>query len=211
MSAHAGVFLLLLPLLAVQLYQKLENEYQINETPISKKPFPAWTVAGLTALLVLPLLLFGRSLWEMTVMSFIFLNLSLVFFIDLRYHLIPNRLVLSLAILSLLLRLIDTEPDVWYTPLTGLVAGAGSLVLFALLSRGGIGLGDIKFAAAAGLLFNHQQAFSFLLLACALAFPAAAFLVMTGKKRAGDSIAFGPYLTLSGWLVCLLEFLMPRM
>ncbi|WP_437796119.1 prepilin peptidase [Mitsuokella multacida] len=68
------------------------------------------------------------------------------------------------------------------------------------LSRGGIGLGDVKYAAAFGIWLGWQG--TLLALALSLALGACLVLVLLGTGRLGrrDRLAFGPFLSAGAYL-----------
>ena len=76
--------------------------------------------------------------------------------------------------------------------LTG--AGTGSLpaLAFSLLTRGGVGLGDVYLLAAAGLLLGWRSLLTALVVGCLLGGAFAALLLVTKRKSRKDSIPFAP-------------------
>lgn len=114
--------------------------------------------------------------------------------IDWRHKIIPDKL--NLAGLMLGVPLIFESQEIFWSSVAGFFAGGALLLAIALVSRGGMGGGDIKLAAVLGLLLGWQH----LLVALFLAFVAgsAAGLVMLGLKiiRLKEPVPFGPYLSL---------------
>lgn len=114
--------------------------------------------------------------------------------IDLRHKIIPDELNLAGVILGLPLMLESRE--VLISSIIGFLAGGGLLFVIALLSRGGMGGGDIKLAAVLGLLLGWKQ----LLVALFLAFVAGSVIgmamLMLKLARLREPIPFGPYLAL---------------
>jgi leader peptidase (prepilin peptidase)/N-methyltransferase len=84
--------------------------------------------------------------------------------------------------------------------LGGLVAGGAPLLAIRILSHEGLGGGDVKLAAAGGLWLGWQHAFLALALASWIGGLAAIVLLLSGKKRGGDEVAFGPFLSLGIWI-----------
>ncbi|HHX74178.1 MAG TPA: prepilin peptidase, partial [Firmicutes bacterium] len=83
-----------------------------------------------------------------------FALLLVIFFIDLDHQLIPNRLVLLLAALVPVRLLAGEVPLVQAA--AGMLLGGGLFSLLAVLSRGGMGGGDIKLVAVLGLWFGWR-------------------------------------------------------
>ncbi|MDD3654491.1 MAG: prepilin peptidase [Desulfotomaculaceae bacterium] len=121
--------------------------------------------------------------------------------IDLRYKIIPDRL--NLAGLILGVPLIFETKGVFWAGAAGFLAGGGLLLLIAVVSRGGMGGGDIKLAAVLGLLLGWK----YLLAALFLAFVAGSIvgLTMIALKlaRMKEPIPFGPYLALGAVVAAL--------
>ncbi|MCO7175617.1 prepilin peptidase [Sporolactobacillus kofuensis] len=77
--------------------------------------------------------------------------LMIVLVSDLDYMLIPDKLLLFFLPLFAVFRIVyPTDP--WWDAPAGLVAGFALLALIALISRGGMGGGDVKLFAIMGLL-----------------------------------------------------------
>jgi prepilin signal peptidase PulO-like enzyme (type II secretory pathway) len=106
--------------------------------------------------------------WELSVEAVIYTcmaavvssTLICIFFIDLEHMLIFNRFTITVAICGLVAAGLNTER--WYDHLIG--AAAGAIVFFAIyygsiliIKREGLGFGDVKLAAAAGLLLGWQR------------------------------------------------------
>ena len=116
---------------------------------------------------------------------------------DFHYGLIFDRLTFLMAVLGAGFH--------WHgfsgvpSLLLGAVAGGAPLLLLAVLTRGGLGGGDVKLAAAGGLWLGWKGAFLSLAIASWIGGAAAIFLLLSGRKRRGDAVAFGPFLSLGIW------------
>ncbi len=80
----------------------------------------------------------------------------------------------------------------------GLAAAGGIMLLLFLLSRGGMGFGDVKLAAVLGLWLGAEKALLCLLLAFVGGGITGILLLLTGRCRRREAIAFGPFLCLGG-------------
>lgn len=131
--------------------------------------------------------------WELRVESIIYTCMTLVvasvlicvFFIDLEHMIIFNRFTVILAVCGLVAAGLNT--DRWYDHLIG--AAAGAVVFFAIyygailvLKREGLGFGDVKLAAAAGLLLGWQK----LLLAMLIASVAGSVILLILRHARKD-------------------------
>ncbi|MHB1419245.1 MAG: prepilin peptidase, partial [Bacillota bacterium] len=115
---------------------------------------------------------------------------------------IPNSLVLFALVAGLLTNLaLQVMP--WTQVFWGFIAGGLPLYLVAFLSRGGMGGGDIKLAAVAGIFLGWQGILTGLFLAVIAAGLVGGILLLTKKKGRKDHIPFGPFIAL-GTIAALL-------
>ena len=153
--------------------------------------------ARIVTALLLVLMLTGLSLAELDRLALIRGGLFCVFLlvmavIDFRTGLLPDRGNLYLAGLGFMMA--GAMGDV-QDALLGALLGAALLFALRTLSRGGIGLGDVKYAAAFGIWLGWQG--TLLALALAFALGACLALVLLGMGWLGrrDRLAFGPFLS----------------
>lgn len=76
------------------------------------------------------------------------------------------------------------------------VAGGLSFLLLAILTRGGIGGGDIKLIASLGLWLGTEALLTITITGLILGGIAALLLLITGKKKRNEYFAYGPYFTI---------------
>jgi leader peptidase (prepilin peptidase) / N-methyltransferase len=122
--------------------------------------------------------------------------------IDIRHGIIPDWLNLTIAALGL------SKAVILAGPLAGLeAAGEGAAIgaIFWLLRRlyfaarkiQGLGLGDVKFLAAAGIWIGVAGLPLLLLVAALTALACAGVMQLAGRQLSGrTSISFGPFLAL---------------
>lgn len=125
--------------------------------------------------------------------------LEVAAFVDLEHMRIPNGLLLAGAVAGFLLNLLPGGPGLREMAL-GAVAGAGPLLAVVLASRGGMGWGDVKLAAVAGLYLGWRLALTGLFLGVLAGGVAAAGLLITRRVRRRDPIPFGPFLAAGFWV-----------
>lgn len=82
----------------------------------------------------------------------------------------------------------------------GFLLGGGLMLILALASNGGMGGGDIKFAAAFGVWLGWKFTLLALLLSFLLGGTISALLLVAGIKGRKDMIPFGPFLALGAWI-----------
>ena len=117
--------------------------------------------------------------------------------IDFRTGLLPDKGNLYLAALGLVMAtIVGSLRDA----LLGALLGAALLFALRTLSRGGIGLGDVKYAAALGIWLGWQGTLLALMLAFALGACLALVLLGIGRLGRRDRLAFGPFLSAGAYL-----------
>ena len=143
---------------------------------------------------------FSPDLFFVGIISIILVAISVI---DLKSMIIPNGLVISLAVVGVLytgLRLVFPALFIWnlmwYEPLIGFLAASLPLFLIAVLSKGGMGGGDIKLMAAAGIFLGWKGILVALLAGSLIGAIVSIILMIAGKKGRKDMIPFGPFLCL---------------
>jgi len=119
--------------------------------------------------------------------------------IDWRTFIIPNGINLVIFLLGVL-RLV-TDLANWPLYLIGMLAvGLVFLLLHVLTGGNGLGMGDVKLVAAAGLLLGWQK----MLLAVLVGSLAGSVIhIIRMRRGAGKRLAFGPYLAAGIWFSAL--------
>ena len=119
--------------------------------------------------------------------------------IDWREFIIPNGINLVIFLLGVA-RLV-TDLQNWLLYLIGMVSvGLVFLLLHAVTGGNGLGMGDVKLVAAAGLLLGWPK----MILAILVGSLSGALIHSARMKRgAGRKLAFGPYLAAGIWLAAL--------
>ena len=112
---------------------------------------------------------------------------------DIRVRRIPDTLSFSLAGVLALVRLLENS----YSPLllaAGLLGPVMLLLLVRLLMKGGIGIGDLKFAAAGGLLLPGLDWIPAMAVAALLALVTAGPWILIKQRSKHTRIPFAPYM-----------------
>ncbi len=135
--------------------------------------------------------------WQTVSMWIFFAVLVTAAVIDLQHTIIPGEILVAGCALGL--------PVIFFISLSKLTGGilgffaAGLLLLvIALVSKGGMGGGDIKLGAVMGLFLGWQGVIVALFIAFLVSGLAAIVLLATGRKGRKDAVPFGPYLALGG-------------
>ena len=134
--------------------------------------------------------------------------LLLIAVIDLRYQLVLNVLIYPAAVVALLLRFVHPGGDA----LTTLLGGAVGLIFFslvALLSRGGMGAGDVKLAALIGLMVGFPQVVWALTLGILAGGIVALFLFLTHLRDLKSYMPYAPFLCLGAAIIVIYNPVLP--
>jgi len=121
--------------------------------------------------------------------------------IDLQHQIIPDILNLAGAIAGILV-LALSDISIW-DGLAGAFIGGATMLLIAIVSRGGMGGGDIKMMAWMGLFLGAKMTLLALFLSFILGGLISFILIMTGLKKRKDFIPFGPFLAAGGFAAYL--------
>ena len=122
---------------------------------------------------------------------YIFSSLAIIFIADLKASIIPDWVVIPAIFISFL-RLFESGR--WTFALAGLAAGAFFLILYLITKGKGLGFGDVKLGVLLGLFLGYPQVVVAIFLAFLTGACLAVILIIQGKKRFGQRIAFGPFL-----------------
>jgi len=146
---------------------------------------------------------------ELGVMIFYVCLFIIIFVIDLEQGLILNKLVYPGMVVALLLAL---YPWPWFSESIGMrVANAalgggigfGILFLIAIVSRGGMGWGDVKLAALIGLATGFPLVFLAIIMGAILGGIVAVALLIAKKRKRRQTIPFGPFLAVAAMVTLL--------
>lgn len=121
---------------------------------------------------------------------------------DMRMRLIPNRLTIPAIAFALAWSAAVRVPHLT-SSLLGLTIAGGLFLVIALLSRGGMGGGDVKLAAAVGAFLGLQYSLLGLFLAFIFGALVGLVLMALGKKRRRDYLPFAPFIA-AGCLAAML-------
>ncbi|WP_238457860.1 prepilin peptidase [Desulforamulus ferrireducens] len=117
------------------------------------------------------------------------------------HYIIPGNVLIFLLIAWLVF--LPFLPVDYLNSLAGLSTAGGLLLLIALVSRGGMGMGDIKLAAVLGLYLGWPNALLAMFIACLLAGTCGMFLILFKIKSRKDIIPFAPFIALASFITLL--------
>ncbi len=193
----------LIPLLS---YLWLKGKCRYCSVPISIR-YPL--VELLTGLLfVIVFYRFGFSATGLFYLVLLYLLLA-VTLIDFEHRIVPNALVAAGLIIGLIFYLpvllsLVTEIPSWILidrlPLDGLLGflvGGGLLLIIILVSRGGMGAGDMKLMAMIGLFVGLRGVAVVLLAAFIFGALVGIIMMLLGQATRKSALPFAPYLALA--------------
>jgi len=117
--------------------------------------------------------------------------------IDLQHQLIPDAITLPGILVGLLLNLATGRMS-WVESVIGIALGGGLFFLIILVSRGGMGGGDLKLGAMLGAFLGWKALLFGLFVAIVLGGVIGAAFLATGVRGRKDPIPFGPFLAAGG-------------
>ena len=145
-----------------------------------------------------------KSVLPLALMFVLISCLILISLIDYKTQIIPDRLVGVIAISGALYNLLYSPQGIMDMLLGGVVGFAVMLLIF-IISRGGMGGGDVKLSAAVGVWLRVEGTLLFLLLAFIMGGVISSLLLVRGVKHKGDAIPFGPFLCLAAFVNILYQ------
>jgi leader peptidase (prepilin peptidase)/N-methyltransferase len=112
---------------------------------------------------------------------------------DIRYMIIPNRLLVFFLPLFVCLRL--WSPDIpWYDALLGAATGFLLIWFIIIISKGGMGAGDMKMLAMLGIILGFSKVLLTFFIAALLGSCIGIGLILFKKVKRKEPTPFAPYL-----------------
>jgi leader peptidase (prepilin peptidase)/N-methyltransferase len=125
--------------------------------------------------------------------SLLFSILIVVCFIDMENQIIPDEIIIVGLLAGIIFSSVDIQ-NLFRDYIPGALIGSGILLLIVILSRGGMGGGDIKLMAVIGIFLGWRKALLALFISFILGGIFAFVLLITRKKGMKDAVPFGPFL-----------------
>ena len=160
-------------------------------------------VEALTAaLFALAWIVFGGNVVDFAIAAALLAALVAITVIDLRYQIIPDSITLP-GVLAGLLASLASHRVSWVESVGGILLGGGLFVAVIVLSRGGMGGGDLKLGAMLGAFLGWKALLVALFIAVVLGGVSAVALLASRKLGRKDAIPFGPFLAVGGAVALL--------
>ncbi len=127
----------------------------------------------------------------------IFSCLIVIFFSDLKYHLIPDQIQLALFIFGLIF--LTFERQIFYLAffnhiIAALIVALPIFLIYFLTNGKAMGFGDVKLAFNIGFLLGVKAGFLALYFGFITGGIFGLFLILLGRKKFKSKIPFGPFL-----------------
>ena len=154
-------------------------------------------VEGVTAAtLAAAYLAFGPT-GDFIVAAVLLATLVVVTAIDLQHQLIPDVITLPGILVGLVANLAIGHVS-WLDSVIGIVVGGGLFLVIILVSRGGMGGGDMKLGAMLGAFLGWKALLLALFAAIVLGGVVGVAVLVSGLRGRKDPIPFGPFLAAGG-------------
>jgi len=132
------------------------------------------------------------------------LLVSLIFF-DYLYFIIPDKIIISILFLTLLLDIQSKRGDLLITFITGLIL-AGVFAIMYLVSKGTwIGLGDIKLIFTIGFLLGYPNGFIAIVSSVWLAALVGLGLLIAKRATPKTAIPFGSFISIVSLIILIYQ------
>ena len=170
----------------------LRGRCRYCQSPISWR-YPI--IETITGLIFLSLYLNFRISPQFFIYALLCTSLIIIAFIDLEHKIIPDVITFPGIIIGLIISL--TIPHITLiNSIKGLLIGGGLFYAIAILSRGGMGGGDIKLIAMVGSFLGWKNVLLTIFLGSFFGSIAGIALIILKKKNRKDMVPFGPFLSL---------------
>ena len=170
----------------------LRGRCRYCQSPISWR-YPI--IETITGLIFLSLYLNFRISPQFFIYALLIISLIIIAFIDLEHKIIPDVITFPGIIIGLAISI--AMPHITLlNSFKGFVLGGGLFYAIAIISRGGMGGGDIKLIAMVGSFLGWKNVLLTIFLGSFFGSIAGIALIILKKKNRKDMVPFGPFLSL---------------
>src|SRR5699024_5387948 len=133
--------------------------------------------------------------------ALLFISMLMIILIsDIKYMLIPDKVLLFFLPLFITLRFINPL-ETWWSPILGALVPFIMIAVIIFVSRGGMGVGDMKlFGITVFVLVLKKVLFAYFL-SCVIGAVIGMFLLFCKKTSRNQHFPFGPYIIIAT-LIC---------
>lgn len=143
--------------------------------------------------------LFAFTFWQIglnieLLTALLLVSLAMILVVtDLTYMLIPNKILLFFLPFFIILRIISPL-DPWYDAIIGGVVGYVLIMIIILVSKGGMGAGDMKLLGVLGIVLGWKLTLLAFFIGTFAGALIGGLLMVTKRLKRGEPMPFGPYL-----------------
>ena len=146
---------------------------------------------------------FTATLW----VSLLYACFTIVIFvIDMEHQIILNNILIAAVAIPVVVSLFHSQVPLAPNLLHALIGGVAGFLIFLIVyivSRGGMGEGDVKLGAFAGLVTGWPNIIAAVIMSWILGGLVAIGLLLLRRKGRREAIAFGPFLALTTFITFL--------
>ncbi|KXS45967.1 MAG: leader peptidase (prepilin peptidase) / N-methyltransferase [Candidatus Frackibacter sp. T328-2] len=142
---------------------------------------------------------FSINFW---IYAFLTILLIICTFIDYKHQIIPNKITYSGIIIGLILSILFKHIT-FQSALLGILIPGGFLLLVAIITNGGMGIGDVKFAVMIGTYIGAKYTLIGIFIGSLVGSVLGLGLICLGLKERKSRIPFGPLIALGNILMLL--------
>lgn len=121
--------------------------------------------------------------------------LIVISYIDIKRKRIPNILCAAIIILGFISAGVSDNINI-LERLTGAIIVGGIMIIISILSRGGIGGGDIKLIVCSEVVMGMKNIISAVMISMLMAGMTGVILILLKKKNKADNIVLGPFISI---------------
>lgn len=152
-------------------------------------------IEGITGLLfAISYIKFGLN-WELLIALIFISMLMIVTVSDIRYMVIPNRILFFYVPIFIFLRIVHPLHP-WWSFIIGGIVGYVVVAIIILISKGGMGAGDMKLLAVSGIVLGVKNVLLAFFIASLTGAVIGGFLLLLKKIEKKQPIPFGPYIVI---------------
>lgn len=142
-----------------------------------------------------------KNYYQLIFTQIISASLIAIFFTDLKYGLIPDKITYTTVIFILLYNPLIKTQKIFLEDLIVASLIAIFFLCTVIVTRGrGMGGGDVKYAFLIGLILGWQKAILAIFLSFIIGGAFGIVLIILKKKKFGQTIPFGPFLSFATYL-----------
>ena len=144
-------------------------------------------------------------------LTFLIMLLAPIAYIDFKSHKIPNILVITGILARFVFYIIEMIVlnkkmlDILFSDIKGVLLGCGILLLGSLITKNGVGMGDVKMYAVIAMFMGYSGTILSLIISLFVCFIASIILLVTGKKTRKDTIPLAPFVYIGTFITIFFE------